>query len=76
MTDAGPVAEVGGCNNHLDVATPSPSHKGDAGDVATPSDELEDSFSQLLYENREDIINSLQQPRNIYRKSCERNSSG
>jgi hypothetical protein len=46
MTDAGPVAEVGGCNNNLDVATACPSHKGDARDVATPSDQLEDSFSQ------------------------------
>jgi hypothetical protein len=41
MTDAGPVSEVGGCNNNLDVATPSPSHKGDARDVAAPSDQLE-----------------------------------
>jgi hypothetical protein len=37
---------MGGCNNNLDIATASPSHKGDARDVATPSDELEDSFSQ------------------------------
>jgi len=37
---------MGGCNNNLDIATASPYHKGDARDVATPSDELEDSFSQ------------------------------